>query len=173
MAADQLSKLTLLSTIGLGIPTLALVAARRHANRKEIGEDLVNDSVMGGLAGATAGGAMNAVEAPGESSNLRQLARLLLGGAGGAGVGALASVAKNHDKFSSLKENQMTFAEVITKMASDYKATNSPGVKTASSDEEIKAFAVGVAKFAADADLDEKEFDLFHGACIKAFQSIK
>lgn len=172
--SDNLTKLVLLSTAGVGIPTLSLALAKRYSEQNKAKKELGNSAMVGGLAGGLTGGLVNSVEVPGESSNLKQLARILMGGAAGAGLGAASSYAKNHEKLSSLKDKNMaTFAELITKMASDYKATNSPGVKQASCDEELKAFAVGVAKFASDADLDEKEFDQFQSACVQAFKSIK
>lgn len=172
--SDNLTKLVLLSTAGVGIPTLSLALAKRYSEQNKAKKEIGNSAMVGGLAGGLTGSLANAVEVPGESSNLKQLARILMGGAAGAGLGAATSYAQNHEKLSSLKDNKMaTFAELITKMAADYKATNAPGIKQASSDEEIKAFAVGVAKFASDADLDEKEFDEFHSACVQVFKNLK
>jgi hypothetical protein len=171
--SDQLTRALMFGTAGIGIPALLMGLSKKYSDKQTAKSDLIKNTVSGGLAGATGGGILNAVENPAESSNLRQLARLIIGGASGAGLGAAASYAKDHKKLSSVKENSMTYADIVTKLASDLKATQCPGVKLARSDDELKAFVVGITKFASEAELTQTEFDSFSASCIEAMKSIK
>jgi hypothetical protein len=67
----------------------------------------------------------------------------------------------------------MTYADLVTKVANEMKATNSPGVKLARSDEELHAFVVGITKFAADAELTNEEFDSFSKSCVEAMKTLR
>lgn len=171
--SDPLTKALMFGGAGIGIPALLLGLSKKYSDKQQAQKDLVSNAVTGGLAGATGGGLLNAVENPVESSNLSQLTRLLLGGAAGAGLGAAASYAKDHKKLSSVKEQNMTYADIVTKLANDMKATQCPGVKLAKSDEELKAFVVGITKFASEAELTQEEFDSFSASCVEAMKSIK
>lgn len=171
--SDALTKLLMFGGAGVGIPALLLGLSKKYSDKQQAKKDLVGNTLTGALVGATGGGLLNAVENPEESSNLKQLTRLLAGGATGAGLGAATSYAKDYKKLSSVKENTMTYADIVTKLAHDMKATQCPGVKLAKSDEELKAFVVGITKFAAEAELTQEEFDSFSASCVEAMKSVK
>ena len=69
----------------------------------------------------------------------------------------------------------MEFAEMVKMAADEYKSAQSELVKTAGvkvADEHYTAFALGVIKFAADAELSMEEFVDFHSRAL-AYMSQK
>ncbi len=63
----------------------------------------------------------------------------------------------------------MDFNEMVKQAAADYKEAQASQVKTAGiklSEEHYTAFALGMIKFASDADLSLEEFTDFHGRAL-------